>query len=474
MISIAAAAAAVPVGVVAVNEIASRGDDEDLSLTPAPSAAPQGVDMTKTISHGVVPPATVAAVDAVVDGEKDRLVDIFKGIHQNPELAFMEERTSKILADGLRKLGFEVKTGIGKTGVVGILRNGDGPTVAYRADMDANAVAEETGLDYASKVRVVRQDGAEVPVAHMCGHDAHVVWMLGMAQVLVELKDKWAGTAVLIGQPAEETITGAQAMIDDGLYDKMPKPEAIVILHTAPAPIGMMLSSPGTKLAGTDQLDVTFRGVGGHGSMPQLTKDPVLMAAMAITQYQAVVSRTVTPQETAVLTVGSVQGGADNNVIPESVTLKINTRWFSPAVRETLLKGIHAVSDGIARTYNVGDDLMPVYTEKGGSTPLVNSDALALSQAKMFRAILGEDKVITDFPPGMGSEDAHLLKGPHEDIELNYMFVGVADPEVYAQTRKAGKEMPYAHNPHYVVDLAAIPHGAKLASYAMFDLLGKK
>jgi amidohydrolase len=419
-----------------------------------------------------VPAASVQAVDVSISAQADQLVALYKDIHQHPELGFMEVRTAAIVADALRELGFEVTTGIGRTGVAAVMRNGDGPTVMYRADMDANAVAEASGFDYASTVRVVREDGTESPVAHMCGHDAHVVWMLGMARFLAGHRELWAGTAVLIGQPAEEPITGAKAMVADGLYDVIPKPDHFIGIHTAPLPVGTVVSAPGVLMAGTDQIDVTIHGVGGHGSMPQLTKDPVLMAALAITQYQSIVSRTITPQETAVLTVGSVQAGADNNVIPASALIKANIRWFDESVREKLLHGIRAITDAIAAAYEVPDALRPQYTLKGGSTPLVNDAGLAGRLADTFASVLGEHAVIRDFPPVTGSEDVHLLAGPHEDIDFTYLIVGVADPAACAAARARGELFPYsAHSPDFVVDLDAVPLGARLASYAMLELL---
>jgi amidohydrolase len=412
-------------------------------------------------------------VDTLVDHDTSRLVEVFKDIHRHPELGFAETRTAGILAQALSDLGFAVTTGIGGTGVAAILRNGPGPTVMYRADMDALSVEEATGLDYASRVRIRRDDGGESPVAHVCGHDAHVTWMLGMARVLAQSTDAWAGTAVLIGQPAEELIAGAQAMVDDGLYDVVPKPDFFVGMHTAPGPVGMLATSGGARMAGTDQLDIVFKGVGGHGSMPQLTKDPVLMAALAVVEFQAIVSRTIAPQETAVLTVGSVQAGSDNNVIPDRALVKVNLRWFNPQVREQLIAGVKAVSEGIARTYGMPDDRLPVITMKGGSPPLVNDDALSERLAAGLGKVVGPANVLTQFPAVTASEDCHLLRGPHTDVPLSYLMVGVADPQVYADALAAGKLFPYSpHSPDYVVDLAAIPFGAKIASHVMLELLG--
>lgn len=422
---------------------------------------------------------TIDHIVSQVDDDNERMVAIFKDIHQNPELGFMEVRTAGIVAGELEALGFDVQTGIGETGVVGILENGPGPVVMYRADMDANAVEETSGFDYASKVRVKREDGSESPVAHMCGHDAHVTWMLGMAKVMVDMKDQWSGTMVLVGQPAEEPILGAQAMVDDGLWTEhdIPKPDHFIGIHTAPIPVGTAISSGGPKMAGTDQLDILFKGVGGHGSMPQLTKDPVLMAAMAVVQYQAIVSRVIEPQQTGVLTVGSVQAGSDNNVIPATALVKVNLRWYEPEVREQLVAGIKSVSEGIARTYGMPEDQLPEITMKGHSTPLINDDALAARLAVPLKTLLGEEAVLEEFPPATGSEDVHLLLGPHSDVPFNFLIVGVADPEVFAAAQKEGEgvSFPYsAHNPNFVVDLKAIPVGTRVATVAMMELLGTR
>lgn len=423
-----------------------------------------------------VAPALMQRANKEIDGDSGRLTTIFKDIHQHAELGFMETRTAGIVAKELKDLGFDVKTGIGKTGVVAVLKNGNGPTVMYRADMDANAVEEATGLPYASKVRVQREDGSESPVAHMCGHDAHVTWMLGMAKAMVALKKEWSGTLILVAQPAEELIEGAQAMVNDGLWTKygLPKPDYFIGMHTAPGPVGLVVSSGGPKMAGTDQIDILFKGVGGHGSMPQLTKDPVLMAAYAVVEYQAIVSRVIEPQQTAVLTVGSIQAGVDNNVIPATALVKANLRWYDPKVREQLIAGIRSVSNGIARTYGMHENQLPVITMKGGSTPLVNSDALANRLAVPLRQLLGEKNVVTDFPPATGSEDVHLLLGPNKDVPFTFLIVGVADPDVFAKARKEGKMMPYsAHNPNFIVDLKAIPVGTKVATTSVLELFGK-
>ncbi|WP_046301928.1 amidohydrolase [Mycobacterium sp. UM_Kg27] len=405
----------------------------------------------------------VAGIDDIVKADTRRLVDIFKDLHRNPELGFNEVRTARTAAQALSNLGFTVTTGIGRTGVVAVLSNGPGPVVMYRADMDALAVPEATGLDYAS---------SNPALGHMCGHDAHVTWMLGLAKVLAETADSWSGTAVLIGQPAEELITGAQAMIDAGLYDVAPRPDAFLAMHTAPVPVGMVAAVGGERMAGTDQLDIVFHGVGGHGSMPQLAVDPVLMAAQAVVQFQSIVSRAVAPSETAVLTVGSVQAGSAYNVIPDRALLKVNLRWFNPAVRETMLTRIRTICEGIARSYGMPEDRLPEITMAGGATPLVNDTALTDRVAIALGDLLGPDNVVRELPALTGSEDCHLLKGPHTDVPLAYLLVGVADPQVHAKSAERGQMFPYTpHSPDYMVDLSAIPVGTRIAARAMLELL---
>lgn len=419
-------------------------------------------------------PELAGKVTAAIDGDGPRLVGIFKDIHQNLELGFMETRTAAIVADELGALGYEVTTGIGVTGVTGILRNGEGPVVMYRADMDANAVEENSGFDYASKVRVKRDDGMEVPVAHMCGHDAHVTWMLGVAKIMAEMKDAWRGTLIFVGQPAEEPITGAQAMVDDGLYSKhnTPKPDVFLALHTAPVPTGVVGARGGPVMAGTDQIDVTFYGVGGHGSTPQLAKDPVVMAAMAVAEYQIIISRVVPPLETAVLTVGSIQAGSDNNVIPESALLKINLRFFSEDTRQTMIRGITSINEGLARAYGMPEDKMPKMVMKGYSPQLVNDEALADRLIPTLKGLLGEKGVISEFPPATGSEDAHLLRGPYTEVPVCFTAVDVADPALFAEALAQGKPVPFAaHNPEFKVDLNAIPLGAKIGALKVLTLM---
>ncbi|NEP85906.1 MAG: amidohydrolase [Okeania sp. SIO2C2] len=431
----------------------------------SPSWAGQiGVRMSPATSQPGEKPAYIGKVIELVDEYSDELIETFKDIHRHPELGFEEEQTAAIVAAELEELGYEVKKDIAETGVVGILENGEGPTVMFRADMDANAVEEETDLDYAS----------EVPgVMHACGHDAHTTWMLGLAKLMKDMESYWSGTLVLVAQPAEELIEGAQAMIDDGLYEPedeggydVPVPQFLLAAHTAPGPTGYVANLPGTRMAGTNQFDVTFKGIGGHGSTPELAKDPIVMTAAAIMEYQAIVSRAISPLEAAVITVGSVQAGIDPNVIPETSLLRINLRWFSEEVKDTMIAGIKRINESIAYAYGLREDLFPEIEYGGESTPLVNDEELVEKINPHLEELLGgEDWLISDMPPSTGSEDVHLLKGDNDEIEVDFAFIGIADPALFEAAIAEGKSVPFAnHNPEFQVDLDAIPLGAKIVS----------
>lgn len=410
-------------------------------------------------------------IKAIINADSQRIENIFKDIHQNPELGFMEVRTAGIIKKELLSLGFDVKSGIGGTGVLAILRNGEGPTVLYRADMDANAVKETTNLTYASTARATNADGEEVPVAHMCGHDAHVSWLLATAHTMIKLKSEWSGTLIMVGQPAEELIAGAAAMIADGLYNRydMPKPDYMITLHAAPIGLGTIVNASGLRYAGTDQLDVTFFGVGGHGSMPQYTKDPILMAASAVMQYQTIISRNIDPQQAAVLTIGSIQAGTDNNVIPDQALLKINLRWFSESVRQKLISGIKSINRSIAIANGLSDGKFPTVEMKGHSTPLYNDPALTNRLSRSFLTAFGKNQIIESAPAAMGSEDAHILLGDYHNVPLAYIMIGVASKKAF---KDAGYKPPYYnHTGDFKVELEAIPFGSQVATSAVMELL---
>lgn len=403
-----------------------------------------------------------------------RLVSIFKDIHENPELGFMETRTAAIVAKELKTLGYTVMTGIGVTGVVGILKNGEGPIVMYRADMDCNSVVETTGLSYASKKTAKRPDGTEVPVMHACGHDAHTTWMLGIAKNMVALKSQWKGTLIMIGQPAEEPGGGAAAMEAEMYKKGVPEPDYLLGMHTAPLPTGYYLNEAGPRMAGADQFDVTFYGKGGHGSSPHEAIDPIVMAANAILQYQTVISRNNDPQNPAVVTVGAVQAGTDNNVIPASATLKLNTRFFNYTVRDSILSRIERINDGIAFANGLPKKLYPTITMKGRVSPLTNDKAMVDKINGVLEKLVGPGKNIKGLPAVMGSEDFQHLVINNKKTVYDYFLVGVASAEDTAKAKKEGKMFPYFnHNGDFKVDLKAIPFGTTLGTTALLELFRK-
>ena len=411
----------------------------------------------------------LAAADSI------RLVEIFKDLHQNPELGFMEVRTSGIIAKELKALGYEVITGLGKTGVVGILKNGDGPVVMYRADMDCNSVKEITGLPYSSTKTMKKDDGTEVPVMHACGHDAHVTWLLGIAKIMVALKATWKGTLVMLAQPAEEPLTGAKAMVNDKMYNKgVPVPDYLFGLHTTPIATGSIKNGSGERAAGSDQLDVTFYGIGGHGSTPELTKDPVVMACNAVMQYQTIISRSIAAQDVAVLTVGAIHSGGDNNVIPAMAVVKLNLRWFNDRIRNVLLDGIKRINEGIAVSNGLSKENYPSILMKGSVYPQVNNAVVASRVNKALSSVITPEKIITNTPPIMGSEDFnHLVLGNNKTV-CDYVWVGTARPDFYAKALSEGKTAPfYNHNGNYQVDLAAIPLGTEIGVTALLELFKK-
>lgn len=418
---------------------------------------------------------TAKQVKQLAYADSLRLVKIFKDLHQNPELGFMEVRTSGIIAKELKALGYEVITGIGKTGVVGIFKNGTGPTVMYRADMDCNSVKEITGLDYASTKIMKKEDGTETPVMHACGHDAHVTWMLGVAKIMMALKDEWRGTLVFLAQPAEELLTGAQAMVDDKLYEKgVPVPDFLLGMHTSNRPLGKINNGTGVRMSGSDQLDVTFYGIGGHGSRPEDGKDPIVMACNAVMQYQTIISRNIGAQDVAVLTVGSIQGGTDNNVIPASVTVKVNLRWFNEKVRNTLLEGITRINEGIAVSNGLAKDQYPTIKMKGKVYPLENDIRLTEKVNAALGQIITPENIITDAPASMGSEDfQHLVRGNGKTVS-NYLMIGVANPQAYAKAIGEGKSASFfMHANNYRVELRAIPLGTQVGTTALLAIFKK-
>jgi hippurate hydrolase len=412
-------------------------------------------------------------VGSLVDQDEKRLIETFQQLHTNPELGFQEVQTAALVAREFKRLGYETHTGIGRTGVVGILKNGPGPVVMFRSDMDALPVLEETGLPYASRATGTSPSGGLVPVMHACGHDAHVVFLIGVAKVMVELKGEWSGTLVLIAQPAEELIEGARAMVNGGLYDKAPAPDVLIASHVTPMhATGTVSVKAGRRNAGCDQIDVLITGVGGHGSAPHTVKDPVTMGALAILGYQALVSQSIDPQEPSVLTVGSFQAGNANNVIPDTATLKVNIRWFEPAVREKLIEGIKRVTDAIAVAADVPKDKMPRYIMKGSAGPVINDEEAVQRAEPALKLALGSDKVVLGLPTAMGSEDFQDLASPHPSTKILHVRIGCGPADLEANLKQGIRPAP-GHNSKFKVELPTIAAGTKADIMVLMEFLKK-
>jgi amidohydrolase len=379
----------------------------------------------------------------------DRLIPdleaLYKDIHAHPELSMQETRTAGLAADRLRAAGYEVTTGVGKTGVVGLLHNGDGPTVMLRADMDGLPIQEATGLPYASKVKKKDRDGNTVPVGHMCGHDMHVTWLAGATALFAQAREAWRGTLMAVFQPGEETAEGAQAMIDDGLFKRFPEPVVILGQHVMVGPAGAVAGRTGAITSAADSLQIRLFGRGAHGSMPQSSIDPVVMAAATVMRLQTVVSREVAAAEAAVVTVGALQAGTKENVIPDEAIIKLNVRTFDEGVRKRVLAAIERIVNAEAAAS--GAPRPPEITPLD-HYPLNVNDAEATKRVvDAFRRHFPTERVRqTGSAPA--SEDFGSF-GTEWHVPSVFWFVGSTDPDVYAKAKKAGRlnELPVNHSP---------------------------
>jgi len=364
--------------------------------------------------------------------------ELYKDVHRHPELSMQEQRTSAIAAERLEASGLDVTTGVGKTGVVGLLENGDGPTVMLRADMDALPVQEQTDLDYSSTT-----DG----VMHACGHDMHVAWLVGATAALAGAQKAWQGTLMAVFQPAEETAEGAQAMIDDGLFDRFPKPDVILGQHVMPAPAGSIGTRAGVITSAADSFEIRLFGRGAHGSMPEASIDPVVMAAATVLRLQTIVSREVAPAQSAVVTIGALQAGTKENVIPDEATIKLNVRTFDEGVRAHVLDSITRIVEAEAQASRAPrpPEITPL-----DQYQLVRNDPEAAGRVRAaFEAHFGEERVV-DIPPISASEDFGAF-GSEWQVPSVFWTVGGTDPDTYRQAKEAGRlsELPTNHNPRF-------------------------
>jgi len=413
---------------------------------------------------------------AVIDAEIERLYPqieaLYQHLHSNPELSLREEKTGARVAEELRKLGVEVADKVGGHGVVGVLRRGTGTTVLIRGDMDALPVKEQTGLPYASKVRTTNDQGAEVSVMHACGHDIHTSCLVGVANILTRLTN-WHGTVVFLAQPAEEFGLGAQAMLNDGLFTKFPKPDYCLALHVnAELPAGTIGLTEGPSAANVDSVDITIRGVGGHGAYPHKTKDPVVLAAQTIIALQLIVSRERDPLEPAVVTVGSIHGGTKHNIIPDEVQLQLTVRTFTDEMRQQVLDTIKRIVKGQAIAAGIPQDRMPTVKLRDDFTPVLsNNPELVQRLAVVFKKILGESKVMKR-EPTMGGEDFGLLGRTPDKIPICMFSLGSVDATRIDESHRGGKPLPSLHSSLYApVPEPTLKLGLLAMTAAALDLL---
>lgn len=413
-----------------------------------------------------------AAIKERVAAEMPALDKLYKHLHSHPEISYEEEKTAARLAKELKALGFEVTQKVGGHGVVGVFKNGPGPTVLLRTDMDALPVTEKTGLPYASKVRTRDKEGREVGAMHACGHDIHMTCWVGAARVLTALKDRWSGTLVFIGQPAEEVGAGARRMLEDGLFKRFPRPDYCLGLHCDPRiPVGHVNWSEGVLLANVDTVDILVRGKGGHGAAPHVTIDPIVLAARIVLDLQTLVSREINPADPAVVTVGSIHGGTKHNIIPPEVKLQVTVRSLNDKVRKHLLEGIARIAKSAAQGARAPEPIIKV--DLANFTPALHNDGvLARKMGDLFRHVLGADKVHTSAPI-MGGED--FARYGRAGVPICFWFIGTHPPELLAAARKGGAPPPGLHSDLYApVPEPSIRTGVTTLSVAVLGLLGKR
>jgi len=432
------------------------------------------LSLAATISAVALASAAPVQADELRDdlmADMPELMELYRDLHANPELSFEEHETAAKLAKRMRALGFEVTEGVGQTGVVSVMRNGEGPVVLLRADMDGLPVVEQTGLPYASTQTATPASGVTTGVMHACGHDTHMAGFIGAAQLLVERKDQWQGTLVMILQPGEEIGLGALAMLEDGLYTRFPKPDYAVSFHDAAQfPAGMIGYSPGFALANVDSVDITVPGVGGHGAYPHTTKDPVVLASAIVMKLQTLVSRETSPLDPAVVTVGSFHAGAKHNIISDEAKLQLTVRSYSDESRKLLLDGIARIARGEAMAAGMPEDKMPLVTVEDPYTPSTYNDP-DFTETVMghFRTRFGEDRVM-QVPSVMGGEDfGQFRRAAPDDVESLIFWVGGVPQEQLDRAAAGETTLPSLHSPFWAPDAEkVIATGAEgLASAAL-------
>lgn len=421
------------------------------------------------------------SLDAMIDRDIASWLTTYRNLHTTPELSHREEKTSAFVAGELRKLGFTVTERIGKYqneqwqgyGIVGVLKNGPGPTVLVRTELDALPVEEKTGLPYSSNVKTKNDAGLEVGVMHACGHDIHITSFLGTAKMLTELKSRWSGTLIMLGQPAEETGDGANAMLRDNLYANIPKPDFAIALHDKPElETGKIGYTPGYAMASATSIDIKIRGIGGHGSAPELAKDPIVVAAQVVLALQTIVSRENSPLDPAVVTVGSIHGGTRYNIIPDEVNLQLTVRTYKEEVKKRVLASIERIVKGVVATAGIPDDRAPIIKIAEGTGSTYNEPKLVDRLVATFKQALGDDNVV-QMPPMMASEDFGYFSLDHS-IPAAIIWLGASDPAKVKQSRETGVPLPGLHSALFApVPEPTLRTGVKATTSAVLDLMKK-
>jgi hippurate hydrolase len=411
------------------------------------------------------------ATPTEIDTVYPQVEALYLDLHRNPELSYHEEKTAAKIAAQLRKLGYDVTTNFGGTGVVGVLKNGSGPVVMLRAELDALPVPEKTGLDYASHVTTHDDRGVEVPVMHACGHDLHMAIGIGTAALLVQNKDRWHGTFIYVGQPAEERIGGAKAMIKDGLFTRFPKPDFAFAVHDSNGlPAGKVGFTPGFSASNADSVNVTVYGVGGHGSAPQETIDPIVIAARTIVSWQTIVSREIDPQEPAVITVGAIHGGTKNNIIPDEVLMQLTVRSYQDDVRKHLLAAIERIADAEAAA--AGAPKKPLVQIEEGVGAVFNDPETTKRIADRLKQVMGDSNVVLGRPI-MASDD--FAEYRYAGVPSVMLELGAVNPEKYAAAKKSGEAIPGPHSPYFAPDREpSLKTGIEVEMAAILELMGKQ
>lgn len=408
-----------------------------------------------------------SAVSSQINGMYPQLDAIYKDLHAHPEIAFQEQRTAAKLAAEMRAIGFEVTEKVGKTGIVALYKNGAGPTVLVRTELDGLPMEEKSGYAYASKAHALL-DGKDTMVAHSCGHDVHMTAWLGAARALVALKSQWKGTLMFIGQPAEETVSGAKAMLDDGLFKRFPKPDYAFALHSWPLAYGTIGYNSGPVSSNSDAIEITFKGRGGHGSAPDKALDPIAIAARFVVDVQTVVSREKDPKEFGVVTIGAINGGTVGNIIPDTVRVRGTIRSYSPEVRAKLLAGVRRVANASAA---MADAPAPEVELLAGGAAIDNSDALVKRTEGVLKQAFG-DANVARMPAMTASEDFSAYV--NEGVPGMFFFTGVYDPKAVAEAaRPGGKPIAFNHSPYYApVPEPSIKTAAQAMTLAVMNVMG--